>query len=73
METLINDIALINKQARHIVDLRRELILKGKISLNEKHLVGLDSVAQTLTGICFYLMGLKRNSKKRKAITANQT
>ena len=73
METLINDIALINKQARYIVDLRRELILKGKISLNEKHLDEMDSVAQTLTGIRFYLLGLKRNSKYQETIEASQT
>jgi hypothetical protein len=73
MDALIKDIDLIHKQARYIVDLKRELILKGSISINEKDIVELDLVSQTLTGICFYLMGLKRNSGRREGTMVEQT
>ena len=74
METLsMDDIDRIQKQAKYIVDLKRELILTGKIFLNAKHVDELDLVSQTLAGISFYLLGLKRSSIEKKTATANQT
>ena len=74
METLsMDDIDRIQKQAKYIVDLKRELILTGKIFLNAKHVDELDLVSQTLAGISFYLLGLKRNSIRQESATTNQT
>ena len=73
METLsMDDIDRIQKQVKYIVDLKRELILTGKIFLNAKHVNELDLVSQTLAGISFYLLGLKRDSIRQETATTNQ-